>query len=86
MSSKLEEEAGAMALMWHYIKMMDAPPDSLLTSPNISTMTTNNVIDDLFSDAVWASINVNTYINQRFKFVLDSRCTIAALFALAEVC
>jgi hypothetical protein len=48
-------------------------------------MTTKNDIIDLFCDAVWATINVETYINQRFKYVLDSPSTITTLFALATI-
>lgn len=48
-------------------------------------MTSNDVLVDLFVGACRASVNVTTYINPRFKYVLDSRSTVAALFCLAGV-
>jgi hypothetical protein len=55
------------------------------TSQHITTMTLNDVVVDLFIAACWACIDVKTYINPRFRFVLDSPYTVAALFALAGV-
>lgn len=46
-------------------------------------MTLNDVVVNLFIAACRASINVRSYINPRFRFVLDSTCTVSALFCLA---
>lgn len=48
-------------------------------------MSTNNVVVDLFIAACWACVNVQTYINPRLRFVLDSLSTVTALFYLAGV-
>ena len=48
-------------------------------------MTPTDVVVNLFIAACWACINVKTYINPRFRFVLDSQSAIAALFSLAGV-
>jgi hypothetical protein len=42
-------------------------------------MTLNDVVD-LFIAACRASINVRSYINPRFRFVLDSTCSVSTLF------
>jgi len=54
-------------------------------SQRITTMTPNNAVVDLIIDACWASVNVKTYINPRFRSVLDSHSAVAALFSVASV-
>ena len=48
-------------------------------------MSPNKVLVTVFTAAFWASVNVKTYINGRFRVVLDSDGTTAALFSLASV-
>jgi hypothetical protein len=46
-------------------------------------MTLNDAVVDLFIAACCAALHVSTYINPRFRYVLDSDSTVAALFSLA---
>jgi Zinc-finger of C2H2 type len=45
-------------------------------------MTLNDAVVDLFIAACCAALHVSTYINPRFRHVLDSDSTVAALFSL----
>jgi Pyruvate/2-oxoacid:ferredoxin oxidoreductase delta subunit len=55
------------------------------TSQHITIMTPNDVVVNIFIAACWACINVKSYINPRFRYVLDSPSTVAALFSLANI-
>jgi hypothetical protein len=55
------------------------------TSQRIASMSYNNDLTNLLIGACLACINVTSYINPRFSFVLDSAASVAALFCLANV-
>jgi hypothetical protein len=58
-------------------------PSIIITTTQHNRMTLNDVVVNLFIAACWACLNVSTYINPRFRIVLDSTSTVAALFSLA---
>jgi hypothetical protein len=48
-------------------------------------MTHHDVLLALFIGAIWAGVNVKSYISPRFRVVLGSEAIVAALFGLADV-
>lgn len=58
---------------------------SFTTSQVIVAMSSSLVLVQLFIAACWACIDVTSYINPRFKSVLDCYTTLSALFCLVDV-